>query len=328
MTLYWYADLTVSSCLPLAEHLTAKSEDQEPSPDFAFCLLAEPPPEPAGIEWIRHWYTEAGDLSLSLARKSDEFLLRFPYLADFVISGDGRQIAAWPTPATDRETLCHLLLDQVLPRLLAHQGRLVLHASAVRVDGRTIAFAGESGRGKSTLAMSLHTAGFPLLSDDGLVVAAGESSALALPIYPGLRLWPPSIAAFFVKSPPLAQVRHYSAKQRVVLPENSAPVSAPLAALYLLAARPPYDAVRTITVSPLSPRDACVELIRHSFLLDVSDPRRAAGLLAAAGSVAAQLPVFVLIYPRVYSCLPAVRAAILQYLEHHADVALGNSRRG
>ncbi len=54
------------------------------------------------------------------------------------------------TPAT----LQHLLFDQILPRLIAHAGRLVLHASAVGASAGAILFLGGTGQGKSTLAAS------------------------------------------------------------------------------------------------------------------------------------------------------------------------------
>lgn len=313
MPLYSYAGLAVASELPIEELRTAGSDGARLAPDFTFCLLPSPPPEPAAGDWIRHLRTRAGDTFASLARTGEGFLLRFPGLADFVLPGDGGQIAAWPAPQVDAAALRHLLLDQILPRLLAHRGHLVLHASAVFADGRAIAFVGASGRGKSTLAASLHVAGYPLLTDDAVLVTAGDAHATALPIYPGLRLWQPSVTALFAETPGLAPVAQYTPKHRVVMAEAEAPAPLPLAALYILAAPRP-DGAEAVAVSLQSSREGCLALIRHSFQLDGGDPRHAARLLLAAGAVAVQLPIFELAYPRDFSYLPAVHQAILESL--------------
>ncbi len=242
-------------------------------------------------------------------------MLRFPDLVDFSVSAKGDQIGIWQAPGTSGETLRHLLLDQLLPRLLAHGGRLVLHAGAVRVDGRAIAFVGETGAGKSTLTASFHAAGHPLLSDDGLVLTQAAGCVTALPTYRSLRLWPDALARLYAETPLLAPMAHYSAKQRVIIGEAPETIShpMPLAALYVLA--PHADtAVSTISLTRLSPRDACMAIIGNSFKLDVNDMRRAADLTAAAGRIAQQVPAFTLEYPRNFGLLPTVRTAVLQYV--------------
>ncbi len=54
--------------------------------------------------------------------------------------------------------------------LLVQRGYFVLHASAVQVDGATVAIAADSGVGKSTLAVLLAACGMPYLADDLLVI--------------------------------------------------------------------------------------------------------------------------------------------------------------
>ena len=54
--------------------------------------------------------------------------------------------------------------------LVAHAGRIPLHASAVMLDDTAIVFAGRSGSGKSTLALAASQAGLPVLSDDTIFV--------------------------------------------------------------------------------------------------------------------------------------------------------------
>jgi len=58
------------------------------------------------------------------------------------------------------------LLGSAWGALCYQRDLLVLHASAVRVDGRAVAFCGRPGMGKSTLAAWLAESGHALVSDD------------------------------------------------------------------------------------------------------------------------------------------------------------------
>ncbi len=79
-----------------------------------------------------------------------------------------------------------VLLDWVVPYVLTELGQLVLHATAVNIDGAAWGFCGMSGRGKSTLAVSLAQSGYPLVADDTFVLDAHRTSVL--PSHPSARL--------------------------------------------------------------------------------------------------------------------------------------------
>lgn len=55
-----------------------------------------------------------------------------------------------------------LILGRAMGTLLHQRGYLVLHASAVNIDGGAIAFLGWRGNGKSTTTMSLLNSNYPL----------------------------------------------------------------------------------------------------------------------------------------------------------------------
>jgi hypothetical protein len=61
--------------------------------------------------------------------------------------------------------------------VLTMQGEAVLHASAVEVAGRALAFVGASGMGKSTMAALCCAAGARLVTDDVLRVDLSEGQA-------------------------------------------------------------------------------------------------------------------------------------------------------
>ena len=64
----------------------------------------------------------------------------------------GQQILIDPAPGVDEGSLRLFLLGNVLGTLAFLRGFLVLHGSAVAIDGRGVAFLGHSGEGKSTMA--------------------------------------------------------------------------------------------------------------------------------------------------------------------------------
>jgi hypothetical protein len=319
MSLYAYADLTLLSEIQLDTLAAQQNASGESSPDFIIRLLKSPPAEPPATTWLQHWQNDAGELTLSLAVERNGYLLRFPSLVDFVISKDCSRIGAWPILETDCVTLQHLLLDQVLPRLLGERGLLVLHASAVSSDTGVIAFTGQTGHGKSTLAASLHAVGLTPICDDGLVVTSDDHCSMALPIYPGLRLWPESMAAVCPYAPPVEPIASYSSKHRIVMKEQSAPEPLVLTAIYVLAPPPPKGGIHIISIDRISSRDACIMLMRNSFRLHLNHPRQASALLARASETVSQVPVFALNYPREYSQLADVHAAIKQHSQKQTE---------
>ena len=111
------------------------------------------------------WYTATATGS--------EYLVRFRDCGEFVISGDLSAVQVRRDPAGRVEMLPILMAGTVSALLLTLRGQTVLHASAVAVDGAAIAFVGQSGRGKSTLATLLCLDGADLVTDDVLTIAAG-----------------------------------------------------------------------------------------------------------------------------------------------------------
>src|SRR6185437_3943228 len=94
----------------------------------------------------------------------NRFLLTIPDIARFLLT-DGREIAFEPEPGAYDADIPIFLLGTVFGILLHQREEIVLHASAVRVNGRAILFCGASGAGKSTLAAVLAQRGLPLITD-------------------------------------------------------------------------------------------------------------------------------------------------------------------
>lgn len=311
---YRYADLVLSSSLALPE-LPAAGDRRSGGAAIAFELTTGSPPEPEAGRWVDFPVADGREAPPAVAKTDGGFVLRFPAAADFVISGDGTRVVCSPHGEQAAETIRHLLLDLVLPRVIAHLGRMVVHAGAVGIDSAALAIVGAGGVGKSTLVASLHGAGHPALTDDGLVIAVDDDGCTCLALYPALRLWPSSLAGLQVQPTDLLPASGGFIKRRVRLNPHGTPGPRRLTSAIVLASKGEHGGGGRLSVSRLSARDACVELLRASFQLDIGDPRRAAGHLETAALVADRLPVYALSYPRDYSLLPEVREAILRSLE-------------
>lgn len=261
-----------------------------------------------GWRWLRAPTERACEPWLAIAAGHGGYRLQFEGAADFFVSADGRRIESDATSADGDASVRHLLIDQVVPLALSHQGKFVLHGSAVVVGDGAAAFIGPTGAGKSTVAASFALAGSRLISDDALVLEPNGDAWTAVPAYAGVRLWPDVLRSM----PPLRRdqlppVGAYTEKRRIgrregIVFQESA---LPLKRIYLLrrSTRAPTG------VEALSGRDGAVALIHHSYLLDIGDERRLRDHFARACD-ASRLAMRVLTYRDDLSALDAVRAAV------------------
>ena len=197
--------------------------------------------------------------------------------------------------------------DVLLPAILDHQGKLVLHAGAAIIDGAAVLFVGESGRGKSTLTGSFLAEGHTVLSDDGIIVTDTDTGARVEAVYPGVRLLPGTLSDLFADPVQTTEVAHYAAKRRIVPDARMSAASFPAAALLFLSEP---SGSGSVSISPMGAADACIGVVTQSFALDPSDKVRACSRIEQASRLANALPAFALDYPREISALPQVRQAI------------------
>lgn len=283
---------------------------------------------PVGHPPFHAWTFPDGTLWAEFHRAEGGYLLRFPELADFRIAVDARAatccVTCFPAPAVPAGTTQHLYLNQVLPLVLSKLGKLVFHASAVEIDGGAVAFVGESGRGKSTLAASFAVSGCRFLTDDGLVVEPRGQGFQALPSHPSIRLWEDSEAALIPPAARRAPPVHYTAKARFLADDALAfcALPRPLRRVYFLG-----DGLgeglgegdtEQIKLQRLSPAETVVEWVKHSFLLDIEEQPRLASHFDQVATLAKQPIHYRLDYPRRFDQLAAVRRSILAHA-HQAD---------
>jgi hypothetical protein len=269
------------------------------------------PQQPIDQVPFHEWILPDGTLWSQLYRTDAGFLLRFPDFADFSVSPSGFEVAAFPVTGVGNETVEHLYLNQVLPLALSRQGKLVFHASAVDIGGSAVAFMGASGKGKSTLVASFATSGFRFLTDDGLMVEANDSGYQVMPSHPSIRLWQDSEAALITPDTPTAPALEFTSKSRFLAGESIPFCDSPrpLRRVYFLG----DGSASIITFQRMKSAEALIELVKHSFLLDIEERDMLAAHFDELSSLA-NLPIyFHLDYPRRYEDLPKVRQAIIEH---------------
>jgi hypothetical protein len=186
------------------------------------------------------------------------------------------------------ELTIELLLGPVLTLALALHGVWCLHASAVSLNGRTIAFLGDSGAGKSTLARfgaAQASADWRRLADDILPVRLATRGVTALPRFPQLKL-------------PVHEQASQNYSQEIALD-----------AVYLLEASPQAT---EIAWHPLNTKAATLALLSHTVAARLFDEPLLRRHLTFCAETAAALSVRRLVYPRGLDTLPAVLDALAQ----------------
>lgn len=130
-----------------------------------------------------------GDPAESVHNEGEAIILNFPGIARYRVEA-GQAIVIDPEPGVPERNLRLYLLGSAFGALLHQRGMLPLHANAVEIGGRAIAFMGESGAGKSTLAAWFHDRGYKVLADDVCAIGFDEDGApYAHPGLRRLRLW-------------------------------------------------------------------------------------------------------------------------------------------
>jgi hypothetical protein len=83
---------------------------------------------------------------------------------------DRTAVIGGPAAGVERWIVVRFCLFFVMARMMAADGRFLLHGGAVRRGDHALLIVGDSGTGKSSLAFAAHCAGWSVLADDMAVV--------------------------------------------------------------------------------------------------------------------------------------------------------------
>jgi hypothetical protein len=226
------------------------------------------------------------------------FRLRYRDGVEFGVDQRGTRVWASGPEGAIPEYLAVYLLGPVLGFVLRLRGIICLHASAVMVGNRALAFVGSPGAGKSTLAAAFALSGYPVLGDDVLPLREADGLFLAGPGTPRLCLWPDAVAHLYGSPEVLPRL----------IPENSLDPNwdkrcldltregyrfqsgpLPLAACYHLDGHGEYAGQTRI--SPLSPGEAMMVLTANTYRNELLDRPLRAGEFEMLGRLTARVPV-------------------------------------
>lgn len=211
-------------------------------------------------------------------------------VAAFTIPAGGRRVDAELGPAAaGSELLGALHLPVALAFALRHHGVFHLHAAALDGGAGAVLVAGQSGVGKTTLAMALLEAGLSWLGDDAAYLAERGGAPLLAGVPRRFHPRPETLRAFphvaACAEPPDASGRRALDPEAVWPGRRQGRALPPAALLFPEISRRP--GTRT---ARLEPSDALGRLIEASALLVVDGAARSAEHLALLGRLAGSLP--------------------------------------
>lgn len=148
----------------------------------------EMPPDEGGI-CVREWLSTRGTVQARAFVGEAWNWIVWDGVATYRFRRHTRTVEALPADGANPDAVSDLYRRHILPVVMQAHGWEALHASAVATDKGVLAFCGECGSGKSTIAYALSRRGYSLYADDVLVIEPGHGriDALSIPFRPRLR---------------------------------------------------------------------------------------------------------------------------------------------
>lgn len=239
----------------------------------------------------------------TFTRTATSISLRYYEFCDFEADRALTRVVGFPHTGVDPGVTAVLVAGGVLAVRLMLDGHLVLHASAVEVDGRALAVVGSSGMGKSTTATLMSAAGHPLVSDDVLRVDVSASDEVV--VWPGAaetRLRDKAVDLAQLFSGPSRAYRTPDGRMAVRAPVVSA-APLPLGAVIIPVPTRDSSSVEAIRVTGAA---AHLELSRHPRVLGWREPRGLDRQFQLLGDLVDRVPIFLAKIPWGPPFSPAV----------------------
>lgn len=227
----------------------------------------------------------------------------------FDLSPDGHQIVHRAPAVVDRGAVSLDIIGVVLPYALHRDGAWCVHASAVQTPSGVIAFVGQRGTGKSTLAAACVQAGCALVADDVVVLRDTTRGITVTPAGVPLRMRAKTAQAVGARSDGV------DAWGKVRVDGAVAQETLPLAAIYLLQ---PMTANATVERAPRAMRAAALALLTNGKITALLGGDAGGEALARCVALAHGAEVFDLAIPRDLARLHDVTAQLLAW---HAGVS-------
>ncbi len=210
----------------------------------------------------------------SIHIEGDDVSLTFDRVARYRIRG-GREISIDPYPNASARHVRLCLLGSAFGVLCHQRGLLPLHANAIVVNGQAVAFAGQQGIGKSTLAAHYQSRGYRVLCDDVCVVSFDEGGRpQAWPGVSRLKLWRDAADTFGYDRRKLERVVDDLDKYNVPLMASGPKGPFPAARMYILSDQAAGAATE---IAPLTGATAVQAIMSNTYRNVYLQPMRLTG---------------------------------------------------
>lgn len=301
--------LRIASRFPFSFHVPIRHGPFDLTFEVVEALPLPPGWDRAPARFDQRTAAVGGDMVSAVFEVDGALVARFGSFADYHIGG--KTIACHVRDPRYAFAVEIWLFGTVLALWLERHGLVALHAAAVAFDEGAAAFLATNEGGKTTLAIALLRAGGHMLTDDVLALESVRGEVLARPGYPQVRLWPDHARALLGTIDGLERVQPGSPKLRVPVAPSTLgefrETSAPLRVVYL----PEREARRDVSIEDVPLAEALTQLVRHSFLVGVTDALGMTGRrFGALSDLLQKAPLRRLRYPSGLDRLPAVAQAI------------------
>jgi hypothetical protein len=244
MYLYFAYGLKIDSTIPLPELVERKDGGADITIQRGLIGRPLPMTDETGC-----YFHSAGEEAYLFWDKVGAFLVR-----------EGKEVVVDALPGVKEQILRLPLLGTVLSAAVQQRGFLPLHASAVAIDGRAVAFLGPRGAGKSTMAAALYSRGHDLVADDSVVVnVAGSATPMVQPGFPQLKLFPAAAAELGYDIQALPRLIP-NFEKRGCRADRFYGEAIPLYRIYVL------DSGSAIEIEPLGSQETLIRLISQSYI--------------------------------------------------------------
>lgn len=179
-------------------------------------------------------------------------------IGKFKIS-NGNEIIIEPSSYLDTPYFRSFILGTVMASLLYQRGLFLLHASAVNINNEVIAFLGNKGYGKSTIAMKFYGAGYPIIADDYIGIESQDNISLVCPGFPSLRLSHESRVDGNFCNLKDQDMCLETDKIHIPTTNNFSSDKIPLKKLYVL------KRGKDLKISDFNPQDSLIKLVENTF---------------------------------------------------------------
>jgi hypothetical protein len=241
----------------------------------------------------------------------NELLFNIPDAGRYLIRC-GSEILVDPAANSSLGDVAAYLLGTAFGVLCHQRGTTPLHGSAIDIVDGCVAFVGDSGAGKSTMAAALASRGHHVISDDLCVFEASEQGVRVWPGLNRLRLWEDALEALSCDQPGIE--RELRGLNKYLVPTQ--PIRNPrtprrLQRVYQLAAAADGDPT---TITRLQGAASVEVLMQNIYRIGIAERMgRKPNLFVACAAAAREVPLYRLSRPLGFQILPDV----LKVLEEH-----------